>query len=368
MGTGRRVLVLAVSALVACSPEAAVDDPPVTGEPTTTATTTTAPAVPATTSTVAAATTTTTVPPPTIVPASDLEVVVFAVPSGAHPHDVAPAADGGVWYTAQHQGALGYLDPNTGETVHIPLGPGSRPHGVITAPDGTPWITDGGLNAIVAVDPASHEVTAYPLPPEWPNVNLNTAVFDHDGLHWFTGQAGVYGVLDPVSGDMHVFSAPGGRGPYGITVTPDNVVYYASLAGDHIARVDGPGHAVVLEPPTPGQGARRVWADSSGNVWVSEWRSGQVSRYDPTTGSWQAWRLPGSNPQTYSVYVDEADAVWLTDFGANAIVRFDPSTETFDVFPLPHDPSRVRQMLGRPGEVWGAASAADHLIVIRARR
>ena len=33
---------------------------------------------------------------------------------GTHPHDVAPARDGGVWYTAQHTGQLGWLDPKTG--------------------------------------------------------------------------------------------------------------------------------------------------------------------------------------------------------------------------------------------------------------
>jgi streptogramin lyase len=35
----------------------------------------------------------------------------YAVPPGSHPHDVAPSADGGVWYTAQRLGALGHLDP-----------------------------------------------------------------------------------------------------------------------------------------------------------------------------------------------------------------------------------------------------------------
>lgn len=364
---GYRVhLATAVAAvvLVGCTDEGAstttAAEPPATTVVTTSPTPETTVADTTTTSTTA-----TTIPE--ITPASALEVVAFPVPAGAHPHDVAPAVDGGVWYTAQRQGALGYLDVATGETVHIPLGRFSRPHGVIVGPDGAPWITDSGLNAIVVVDPVTYEVTRYPLPAEWPNSNLNTAVFDLDGLHWFTGQAGVYGVLDPATGDMQVFPAPGGRGPYGITVTPDNVVYYASLAGNHIARIDGPGEVTVIEPPTPGQGARRVWADSTGAVWVSEWHSGQVSRYDPVSGSWRSWMLPGDGPQTYSVYIDEADAVWLTDFGANAIVRFDPSSELFDVFPLPADPARVRQMLGRPGEVWGAASAADLLVVIRPR-
>jgi virginiamycin B lyase len=65
------------------------------------------------------------------------------------------------------------------------------------------------------------------------------------------------------------------------------------------------------------------------------------------------------------VFVDDRDIVWLSDFGGNAIVRFDPSTEAFTQYPLPHQPGNVRQILGRPGEVWGAESAADHLVLIR---
>ena len=39
----------------------------------------------------------------------------FPLPSGAGPHDVAPAPDGAIWYTAQRAGALGRLDPATGK-------------------------------------------------------------------------------------------------------------------------------------------------------------------------------------------------------------------------------------------------------------
>ena len=46
----------------------------------------------------------------------------YPVPKGSHPHDVAPARDGGVWYTAQASGELGWLDPVSGHTKHIPLG------------------------------------------------------------------------------------------------------------------------------------------------------------------------------------------------------------------------------------------------------
>jgi virginiamycin B lyase len=294
------------------------------------------------------------------------EIKEYPVPQGSHPHDLAPAADGGVWYTAQHQGALGYLDPKSGKTRHIPLGENSAPHGVIVGPDGAPWVTDSGLNAIVRMDVKTNKVDVFPLPKGTPNVNLNTATFDKAGILWFTGQVGYYGSVDPKTGKTKVFEAPRGRGPYGICTAPDGSVYYASLAGNHIARIDTKtGKATVIEPPTPQQGARRVWADSQSRIWVSEWLSGQVSLYDPKTNKWREWKAPGDSPQVYAVYVDNKDIVWLSDFGANATLRFDPKTEQFTVIPSKSRNARVRQILGRPGEVWLPESGADKLVVIR---
>lgn len=299
------------------------------------------------------------------------DVKYYDLPSGARPHDVAPdpTAGGPVWYTAQRQGALGRLDPNTGEVKHIALGEGSAPHGVVVGPDGAPWVTDSGLNAIVRVDPRTHEVRRFALPIA-DNANLNTATFDPAGRLWFTGQNGYYGRLDPTSGKVDVWKSPRGRGPYGIATTPGGAVYYASLAGSHIARIDlATGQATPIDPPTAGQGARRVWSDSTGRIWVSEWMSGQVSVYDPKSvapeNAWRAWKLPGDRPKPYSVWVDEHDQVWLTDFAANAIVRFDPTTEAFESFPSSARNAAVRQMLGRPGEAWGAESGADRLVVVK---
>jgi len=307
---------------------------------------------------------TVTLPPPSATP--EPEIREYPVPPGSHPHDVAPAPDGTVWYTAQHLGELGRLDPQTGETHHIPLGQGSSPHGVIVGPEGAAWVTDGGLNAIVRVDPQTEAVETFPLPADSGYTNLNTATFDGTGVLWFTGQSGVYGRLDPAVGQVELFDAPRGRGPYGITTTPAGIVYYASLAGSHIARINpGDGSATPLEPPTPGQGARRVWSDAQGRIWVSEWNAGRLARYDPAGESWQEWPLPGANPMPYAVYVDEQDLIWLSDFGANALVRFDPVAETFTQFPIPSANAAVRQILGRPGEIWGAESGTDKLIVIR---
>jgi virginiamycin B lyase len=183
---------------------------------------------------------------------------------------------------------------------------------------------------------------------------------------WFTGQSGIYGRLDPKVGRVRVFRAPRGEGPYGITTTPSGDVYYASLAGSYLGRIDvGSGKATVLRPPTAGQGARRAWSDSRGRVWISEWNAGKVGMYDPRTKGWREWSVPGSNPMIYAVFVDDRDQVWLTDFGANALWRFDPATRRFTKVQLPSPDAAVRQLLGRPGEVWGAESGTDKLVVVR---
>ncbi len=310
----------------------------------------------------------------------------YPVPDGSHPHDVAPveatdtSAGSGVphdnnitvWYTAQTLGKLGKLDKLTGKIHSIDLGHGSSPHGVIIGPDGAPWITDGGLNAIVRVDPKTEYVKTFPLPKGSPFANLNTAVFDKNGTLWFTGQSGIYGKLNTLTkgeegrvlkGQIKIFYAPKGPGPYGITTTPNGTVYFASLAGSYIAYINPKnGSATVLEPPTPDQGARRVWSDSQGKIWVSEWNAGKLGMYNPATGKWKEWKLPGSNPMPYAIFVDDKNMVWLSDFGSNSLVSFDPKKEAFKVFKIPSSGAKVRQILGMHGEIWGAESGTDKII------
>lgn len=290
----------------------------------------------------------------------------FAVPAGSAPHDVAPAPDGTVWFTAQAQGAVGRLDPRSGKIEEIPLGDGSAPHGVIVGPDQAAWITDGGANAIVRVDSTTLAITRFPLPKNRPDANLNTAVFDKQGHLWFTGQSGIYGEFDPKHSSMRIFDAPRGRGPYGICVTPDGSLYFASLAGSYLGRIDPTsGAAQVIEPPTQNQGARRVWSDSKGRVWISEWNAGKVGMFDPAAHRWREWKLPGQDPHAYAIYVDSQSIVWLSEWSANALVRFDSTTERFDVFALPRTHANVRQMAGRPGEVWLSESGTDYLLRYR---
>ena len=231
----------------------------------------------------------------------------YVVPAGSRPHDVAPARDGTVWYTAQGTGKLGGWIPATGNVIEVELGEGSAPHGVIVGPDGAAWVTDGGLNAIVRVDHGTLAVKRYPLPASSGYANLNTATFDRRGRLWFTGQSGIYGRLDPRSGALRVFTAPGGSGPTGSRRLPP-----ARSGTPRSPAATSPGSTSPparrrSSSPDAGGGARRIWPDSSGRLWVSEWNAGRVARYDPKSRRWKEWRLPGA-AQPYAVYVDDRDS------------------------------------------------------------
>ena len=306
------------------------------------------------------------------VTAQGATVSYFPLGRDDYPHDVAAAPDGKVWFAGQKRGIAGLLDPTTGKIERISLGQRAAPHGVIIGPDGAPWFTEGGQNAIARLDPVTKAVKLWPLPADrQPYVNLNTAVFDLKGRIWFTGQNGVYGRLDPGSGDIKVWNAPKGPGAYGITVTPTGDIWFVSLASSYLAKVDiETGAATVFEPPTPRSGQRRVWSDSRGKLWISEWNSGHVTRFDPEARQWHTWKLPGTRPRAYSVYVDWRDKVWLTDWGANAIVQLDPVTEKFESYPSDRPNANVRQMHGRNDPckanhgVWAGESGTDRIVRI----
>ena len=138
------------------------------------------------------------------------------------------------------------------------------------------------------------------------------------------------------------------------------------MRGDHIARIDtATGAATVVDPPKPGVGPAPHLVGLERHPLGQLLAFGRDRPLRSAANTWKTYALPKSKSGCYSVYVDEKDKVWVTDFVANAIMRFDPATEKFEAFPSSRKRASVRQMLGRPGEAWGAESGTDRLVVIR---
>jgi virginiamycin B lyase len=298
--------------------------------------------------------------------AGGVSVREYAVPAGTRPSAVAPVPRGtAVWFAAPGTGQLGRLDPASGGTELVDLGPGARPAGLVVGADGIPWVADAGRNALVRVDPATRGLQRYPLPRGRAQADLGEVAFDRKGMLWFTGRRGVFGRLDVRSGGMEVFDSPRGPGPQGIVATGDGEVFYASTAGGYLGRVDvETGATEVIEPPTSGQGLRQVAVDLRGRVWLTQERAGRVAVFDPVAGGWREWRLPGPSPRPAGLWPDATGVVWLSDPGANSVVAFDPMTERFTSVPLPTSGSDARELRGRGDELWAAAAGTDKLVML----
>ena len=212
------------------------------------------------------------------------EVREYAVPAGSHPHDVAPARDGGVWYTEQAAGALGLARPEDGavaaRSARRGLGAarrdrrarrGSVGHRRGTERDRARRPADAGAFA------ASRSRRTGGRQPEHGDLRRARRALVH-------GAERRLRPARPEGGAVRVFDAPRGPGPYGITTTPAApCTTPRSPAATSVGSTSTPGRRRVLRPPTAGQGARRVWADSRGRIWVSEWNAGKLGRYDPAT-------------------------------------------------------------------------------------
>ena len=300
------------------------------------------------------------------------KVTLFPTVTGIGTRDVAPDPDGSVWFNAQWSGALGHLNPSTGELKLYPLGPGSHPHGVVMGPEGDLWICDES-NTIRRFNRTTKAITNYQLKPFGISLgygNLNTPTFDKKGILWFTAQNGYYASLNPKTSEIKVYPAPNGFGPYGITTTPSGEVWYTNLAAAHIARINtstGKVDAVIPIPDSSSQGSRRIWSDSKGNLWITAWGNGTLYRYNHGSRQWASFKLPGLGPRGYSTYVDGDDNVWISDFGTNSILMFDTKETSFTIFPGNKRNVQALQMAGLGNRIWAGMQGVDQLALYELR-
>jgi virginiamycin B lyase len=191
-------------------------------------------------------------------------------------------------------------------------------------------------------------VKVYPLPEDSGYTNLNTPTEDGDGNIWFTGQNGMHGKLDVKTAKVSVWKSPKGRGSYGMTTTPDGNVWFVSLSNSYLGEIDRKtGNVTVHEPPVPNTGVRRVWSDSKGTLWMSEWNTGMIASYSPAAKQWHRYAIPGvTRANLYAVYVDSKDVVWVSNWGDNKVYSFDPKTLKFTAVAASKPGAEIRQING----------------------
>ena len=189
------------------------------------------------------------------------------------PHTAVFDAHGILWFTVQGGNMVGRLDPKTGkfDMKEVPT-ESALPYGIQINSKGTPIFCELGTNKMASIDPQTMAIKEYPLPE---GVRPRRLAIAADGTVYFTDfKSGHLGTLNTSTGSVKLFDSPGGAesNPYGITITPDGMVWY-SESGVH------PNTIVQFNPktqtfaqakiPSGGGVVRNMAATSDGRVYIA---------------------------------------------------------------------------------------------------
>ena len=109
--------------------------------------------------------------------------------------------------------------------------------------------------------------------------------------------ANIVGSIDPKTLTIKEFTLPDAASrPRRITITSDDIVWYADFSRGYLGRLDS-ATGKVTEFLSPSGAKSQPYGISVINdvIWYSEsgTKPGTVVRFDPKTEKWQSWAIPG---------------------------------------------------------------------------
>ncbi len=309
--------------------------------------------------------------------AKKIEVTIdeWSVPNDkTRPHDPAVDVNGAAWYTGQMKNVLGRLDPATGKIQEFTLPTAnSGPHGLVSDAHGNIWYTGNFAALIGKLDPKTGKVTEYKMPDARAR-DPHTPIFDRTGTLWFTVQGGNFvGKLDPATGQITLKEAPTPKSrPYGIVISSKGVPVFDLFNTNKIGTID-PSTMDIREYVLPeGARPRRIAILPDDTVYYTDYARGYLGRLHLATGKVEEFKSPGgAASQPYGITTTSDGAIWYSESGVqpNTIVRFDPTSGSFQAWPIPSGGGVVRHMVTAPnGDIWIACSGVDKIGRVRVKK
>jgi virginiamycin B lyase len=198
----------------------------------------------------------------------------------------------------------------------------------------------------------------------------HTAVFDAEGILWFTAQGGnAVGRLDPRTGKIELKKVQTESAlPYGIQINSKGVPFFCELGTNRMGRID-PKTMGITEYKLPEDvRPRRLAIAADDSVYFTDFKSGHLGRLDPKTGDVKLWISPGgSDSGPYGIAITPDGMVWYSESGVrpNTIIQFDPRTSKFARAVIPSGGGVVRNMAATSdGRVYIACSGVDKVGVV----
>ena len=194
-------------------------------------------------------------------------------PKGEDPHTAVFDSQGLLWFTLQVANMVGKLDPRSGkiDLKYAPT-PDSHPYGIAINSKGVPVFCEFATNKMASINPQTMEIKEYTLPG---GARPRRMAIDASDRVYFTDfSEGHLGRLDLGSGGVKMWDSPGGRksAPYGITITPDGMVWYSEsgVKPNTIIQFDPKTEKFArANIPSGGGTVRNMAATSDGRVYIA---------------------------------------------------------------------------------------------------
>ena len=267
------------------------------------------------------------------------------------PHDVVVDKDGNVWYSDFGELFISKFDPKTLKLTEYPTKKfkPDAPEGNLSLEfdhNGTLWFDTMYQGALGTLDPKTGETKFYPLAAEWNDnrVQLNFVGLRHDvdGKVW-TKSVGTQDIfrLDLASNTWEKFhptsELPAGHHytMYQVISDSKNNLWMAEFQEGYLGTIDAKTHAVKwFALPTPHARARRMEIDDQDRIVVTEYRGNKVAVFDTRTEKFTEYPLP---PYTfpYRANFDKNGAIWASTMSTDRVVHMDPTTGATEQYLMP---------------------------------
>src|SRR5258706_5363755 len=203
----------------------------------------------------------------------DVKEYKMPVEKADDPHSLIFDAHGTLWFTLQGANMVGRLDPKSGkvELKDVPT-ESALPYGIQVNSKGVAFFCELGTHKIGSIDPKTMTIRDYDLPSEVRPRRL--AIDAQDRIYFSDFKAGHLGRLDPKTGEVKLWDSPGGAesNPYGITITPDGMVWYSEsgVKPNTLVRFDPKAETFAKADIPSGGGVVRNMTDTKdGRVYIA---------------------------------------------------------------------------------------------------
>ncbi len=298
------------------------------------------------------------------------------------PHDVVVARDGTVWYSDFGEMFISKFDPKTLKLTEYPVQKfkPKAPEGQLSLEydkDGKFWFDTMYQGALGTLDPKTGETKFYPLPAKWNDdrVQLNFVGLRHnvDGKVW-TKSVGTQDIfrLDLASGNwdkLHPTSSlPAGRySIYQVISNSRNNLWMAEFVDGHIGKINAKTLAVTWYPlPTAHGRGRRMVIDDQDRILITEYRGNAVALFDTRAEKFVAeYKLPTPYSGPYRAQTDKNGDIWVAGMQTDRAIRLDPKTGRAVEYLMPGDTNMRSLAIDNSGSrpVFWTGSNHDHALV-----